>query len=50
LSDKAKQDVHQVWQSWKELNVGPLLSQADSHGVTSVKLDTVPGLSAVLSK
>lgn len=49
LSDKAKQDVRHVWESWKELSVGPLLSQADSHGVTSVELEAVPGLSAVLS-
>lgn len=49
LSDKAKQDVRHVWESWKELSVGPLLSQADSNGVTSVKLEAVPGLSAVLS-
>ncbi|KAK4512380.1 60S ribosomal protein L38 [Mucor velutinosus] len=49
LSDKAKQDVRHVWESWKELSVGPLLSQADSHGITCVKLEAVPGLSAVLS-
>ena len=49
LSDKAKQDVRGVWESWKELSVGPLLSQADSHGVTCVELEAVPGLSAVLS-
>ncbi|KAI8097953.1 ribosomal protein S5 domain 2-type protein [Gilbertella persicaria] len=49
LSDQSKRDVRQVWQSWKELSVGPLLSQADSNGVTSTNLDRVPGLSLVLS-
>lgn len=48
LSDKAKEGVRQVWKSWKELNVGPLLAQSDSNGVTSVTLDSVPGLSKVV--
>ncbi|KAI9483232.1 MAG: Phosphomevalonate kinase [Benjaminiella poitrasii] len=50
LSEKSKQKVYNVWESWKELNIGPLLSRADSHGVTSVKLDDVPGLASVLAK
>ncbi|KAI7908196.1 ribosomal protein S5 domain 2-type protein [Cokeromyces recurvatus] len=50
LSEQSKQNVYKVWESWKELNIGPLLSQADSHGVTSVKLDDIPGLNTVLSK
>ncbi|KAI8644857.1 ribosomal protein S5 domain 2-type protein [Parasitella parasitica] len=48
LSEKARKDVCLVWESWRELSVGPLLSQADSRGVTSMELRDVPGLSAVL--
>ncbi|KAI8372445.1 Phosphomevalonate kinase [Blakeslea trispora] len=48
LSDQSKSNVRQVWQSWRELSVGPLLSQADSHGVTSVQLNSVPGLAQLL--
>jgi phosphomevalonate kinase len=48
LSKEAKNDVFKVWESWKELSVGPLLSQADSNGVTSVTLDSVPGLAKIL--
>lgn len=48
LSKEAKQGVFKVWESWKELCVGPLLSQADSNGVTSVTLDSVPGLAETL--
>ncbi|KAL0076953.1 Phosphomevalonate kinase [Phycomyces blakesleeanus] len=44
LSDKAKQQVRQVWQGWSALSVGPLLSKADSKGVTLVELADVPGL------
>ncbi|CEG81497.1 hypothetical protein RMATCC62417_15694 [Rhizopus microsporus] len=50
LSDAAKQEVRKVWQSWKELNVGPLLSQADSNGITCPKLNEVPGLFNVISQ
>jgi phosphomevalonate kinase len=50
LSEKSKRGVRRVWESWKELSVGPLLSQADSHGVTSVKLNSVRGLEATLPK
>ncbi|KAI8048454.1 Phosphomevalonate kinase [Thamnidium elegans] len=49
LSNHSKQLVRKVWESWKELSVGPLLSHADSNGVTSVSLATVPGLSDILS-
>lgn len=49
LSNEAKNEVRKVWASWKELSVGPLLSQADSNGVTSVSLDSVPGLVTTLS-
>lgn len=48
LSNQSKQDVRKVWGSWKELSVGPLLSQADSNGVTSVSLNSVPGLANIL--
>ncbi|KAI9027180.1 phosphomevalonate kinase [Phycomyces nitens] len=49
LSEKAKQEVHQVWKGWSALSVGPLLSKEDSQGVTLVKLADVPGLAANLS-
>ncbi|CEP10758.1 hypothetical protein [Parasitella parasitica] len=49
LSEEAKKGVCLVWESWKELSVGPLLSEEDFQGVTSVALDNVPGLSAVLT-
>lgn len=48
LSNRSKHLVRKVWESWKELSVGPLLSHADSNGVTSVSLASVPGLSDIL--
>ncbi|GAA5811687.1 hypothetical protein MFLAVUS_005128 [Mucor flavus] len=48
LSNHSKHLVRKVWESWKELSVGPLLSHADSNGVTSVSLASVPGLSDIL--
>lgn len=48
LSNESKHGVRKVWESWKELSVGPLLSQADSNGVTSVTLESVPGLAKTL--
>lgn len=50
LSEKSKRGVRLVWESWKELCVGPLLSQADSHGVTCVEMSSVHGLEAILPK
>ncbi|KAG2206315.1 hypothetical protein INT47_007329, partial [Mucor saturninus] len=49
LSNQSKHAVRKVWESWKDLSVGPLLSQADSNGVTSVSLLSVPGLADTLT-
>lgn len=49
LSNTAKDNVRELWAAWNELSVGPLLSHADSNGVTSVTISSVPGLSRVLS-
>lgn len=50
LSEESKTQVRQVWKSWTKLSVGPLLSQADSNGITRPLFDQVPGLSRFISK
>ncbi|KAG1146192.1 hypothetical protein G6F37_004856 [Rhizopus arrhizus] len=45
ISERAKRDVRALWKSWKELSVGPLLSEADSNGITSPQTNQIPGLS-----
>lgn len=39
ISQDAKAQVHSLWQSWKELNVGPLLAQADDKGMELLLLN-----------
>ncbi|KAI8992041.1 Phosphomevalonate kinase [Mycotypha africana] len=48
LSNKSKKQIFELWESWKELTVGPLLSRSDSDGLTTVDIDTVPCLSTIL--
>ncbi|CDS10713.1 hypothetical protein LRAMOSA11199 [Lichtheimia ramosa] len=48
ISQDAKAQVHSLWQSWKELNVGPLLAQADDKGMEAVALESVDGLARLL--
>lgn len=48
ISQDAKVRVHSLWQSWKELNVGPLLAQADDKGMEAVALESVDGLARLL--
>ncbi|KAI9318394.1 ribosomal protein S5 domain 2-type protein [Dichotomocladium elegans] len=48
LSEQAKLSVRQIWEEWKEMNVGPLLAQADDKGATAVALNAVPGLARVV--
>ncbi|KAI9252638.1 phosphomevalonate kinase [Sporodiniella umbellata] len=50
LSKEAKQRVRDVWKSWEKLSVGPLLSQADSNGITQPSLEDVPGLARFLAE
>lgn len=48
LSEEAKSDVRKIWASWKEMNVGPLLAQADDKGMSQVALEDVRGLAEIL--
>ncbi|ORZ01481.1 ribosomal protein S5 domain 2-type protein [Syncephalastrum racemosum] len=48
LSEKAKSEVRKVWAAWKDMNVGPLLAQADDKGMSQVALEDVRGLSEIL--
>lgn len=48
ISEDAKLRVRSLWQSWKELNVGPLLAQADDKGMEAVALESVDGLARLL--
>ena len=48
LSEKAKDTVRNVWSSWKEMNVGPLLAQADNKGIAKTSVESVRGLGRFL--
>ena len=48
ISEEAKLKVRSLWQSWTELNVGPLLAQADDKGMEAVALESVNGLARLL--
>ncbi|KAI7859009.1 ribosomal protein S5 domain 2-type protein [Circinella umbellata] len=48
LSEKAKETVRNVWSSWKEMSVGPLLAQADNKGIAKISVESVNGLGRFL--
>ncbi|KAI9276698.1 ribosomal protein S5 domain 2-type protein [Phascolomyces articulosus] len=48
LSEKAKQGVRKLWSSWNEMNVGPLLAQADNKGIAKASVESVNGLARFL--
>lgn len=49
LSEEGSSQVEQVWQSWSEMNVGPLLASEDSNGARVEQLDQVRGLKEAMS-
>ncbi|KAJ2962146.1 hypothetical protein NQZ79_g2610 [Umbelopsis isabellina] len=49
LSEEGSSQVEQVWQSWSEMNVGPLLASEDSNGARVENVDQVRGLKEAIS-
>ncbi|KAI8366113.1 Phosphomevalonate kinase [Radiomyces spectabilis] len=49
LSEKAKESVYKLWETWQELNVCPLLCEADSRGIQTVDTTSVPKLAKVFA-
>jgi phosphomevalonate kinase len=49
LSEEGSAQVEQVWQSWSEMNVGPLLASEDSNGARVENLNHVPGLAEAIA-
>ncbi|CAO3681682.1 unnamed protein product [Umbelopsis vinacea] len=49
LSDDASSQVEDVWRTWTEMNVGPLLASEDSHGARIEDFNQVVGLAEAAS-
>lgn len=47
LSDEASAQVEEVWRTWSEMSVGPLLASEDSNGARIEDIEKVNGLAEV---
>ncbi|KAI8582284.1 hypothetical protein K450DRAFT_228231 [Umbelopsis ramanniana AG] len=50
LSDEASAQVEEVWRTWTEMSVGPLLASEDSNGARVEELEKVNGLAEVVRR
>ncbi|KAL1917411.1 uncharacterized protein VTP21DRAFT_3804 [Calcarisporiella thermophila] len=44
IGEEPRQAVEQVWRSWKEMRVCPLLAQESDSGIAEEKAEEIPGL------
>ena len=49
VGDTFSSQIEKLWNSWKEMSVGPLLSRESSKGYAIEQINNIPGLSKCLN-